>query len=166
MKIFIQNLENGIYEFDETVAAENMALQDESISCEAINIHALVDRLEAIFRVKFTMETIIHQVCDRCLEKFDMNFREQTDRIYQIGDGILASDDEVEVLPEGTREIDLSTAIKESFIISRPIRIVCSETCKGLCPHCGVNLNQKQCSCITDTIDPRLEKLKLLLKEE
>jgi uncharacterized protein len=37
---------------------------------------------------------------------------------------------------------------------------LCSETCKGICPHCGTDLNKGSCTCEKNTVDPRLEVLK------
>jgi uncharacterized protein len=162
MKIFIQNLDDGIYEFEETVNAQELALPE----CEAVKVNALVDCLDNIYRVRLTVDTVLRLKCDRCLEDFDSAFSEKSERIYQVGSGTLDGDDEVEVLENGSREIDLSNALKEAFVIARPISIICKEECKGLCSNCGINLNQKKCACFTETIDPRLEKLYLLLKEE
>jgi len=78
----------------------------------------------------------------------------------------LDDDEEVEIIPEGSKEIDLSKTLYEAIVIAQPICVVCKEECKGLCPHCGTNLNHTKCNCIKTRIDPRLEKLKLLLKEE
>jgi uncharacterized protein len=44
--------------------------------------------------------------------------------------------------------------------------VLCQEDCQGLCPTCGVNLNQTTCHCAEDTVDPRLEKLKDLLNKQ
>jgi uncharacterized protein len=166
MKIFIQNLEDGIYEFSGTVTAAELELVEAQVYPEAIKVLAIVDRLDNIFRIKLTVDTVLHLVCDRCLEKFTSGFHEVFDRIYQVGSGTLDGDDEVEIIPEGSREIDLCNALSEAFIIARPIQVVCKEECKGLCSNCGINLNIKGCTCSTNSTDPRLEKLKFLLKEE
>jgi uncharacterized protein len=166
MKIFIQNLEDGIYEFTGAVTAAELALPEAQAYPDEIKVRALVDRLDNIFRIRITIHTVLHLVCDRCLENFTSDFHEELDRIYQVGSGALDGDDEVEFIPEGSREIDLCNALNETFIIARPIRVVCKEACKGLCSNCGTNLNLKSCACSKESIDPRLEKLKLLLKEE
>ncbi|MBQ3561654.1 MAG: DUF177 domain-containing protein, partial [Oscillospiraceae bacterium] len=44
-----------------------------------------------------------------------------------------------------------------------PFQLLCREDCKGLCPVCGSDLNEKTCNCNQKQIDPRLEKLKMLL---
>jgi uncharacterized protein len=41
-----------------------------------------------------------------------------------------------------------------------PLKITCREDCKGLCPHCGKNLNQEACSCNVPREDPRWAALK------
>ena len=54
--------------------------------------------------------------------------------------------------------------VEECLFINEPFKVLCDEDCKGLCPSCGANLNQEQCSCGDDTdIDPRMEALKELL---
>jgi len=166
MKIFIQNLEDGIYEFAGTVTATELELPDPQLYSDIIRVQVLVDRLDNIFRIRLTINTVLQLICDRCLENFTSNFHEEFDRIYQVGSGTLNGEDEVEIIPEGSREIDLCNALSEAFIITRPIRVVCKEECKGLCANCGTNLNNKGCACSTNSIDHRLEKLKLLLKEE
>jgi uncharacterized protein len=46
------------------------------------------------------------------------------------------------------------------------MRVLCKETCKGLCPHCGKDLNATICDCRMEFIDERLAVLKKLKKEE
>jgi uncharacterized protein len=53
---------------------------------------------------------------------------------------------EIEVInPEGT--IDLTDAVREDIILALPYKTLCSPDCRGLCPHCGHNLNHGPCSC-------------------
>ena len=166
MKIFIQNLDNGIFDFDGAVTAQELAIPEPQRYPDAITVHALVDRLDNIFRIRLTVTTTLHLICDRCLDAYTAEFNEEVDRIFQIGSGTLDDDEEVEIVPEGSKEIDLSNTLYEAIVIAQPIRVVCKEDCKGLCAHCGANLNHTQYTCRTTAIDPRLEKLRILLKEE
>ena len=59
-------------------------------------------------------------------------------------------------------EIDLSPLVQEQIILALPTRPLCRESCKGLCPQCGVNLNVQTCTCATVVDDPRLEVLRTL----
>ncbi|WDU84060.1 YceD family protein [Caloramator sp. Dgby_cultured_2] len=60
--------------------------------------------------------------------------------------------------------INLEDMIIDNIILSYPAKILCSDDCKGLCPVCGKNLNEGQCECLKDVIDPRLEALKQFFK--
>jgi uncharacterized protein len=63
-------------------------------------------------------------------------------------------------------EINIEDLLKEIFNINRPLKPLCSVNCKGLCPKCGVNLNEEDCNCDNEKIDPRMGKLKELLDKE
>ena len=62
--------------------------------------------------------------------------------------------------------IDLTPLIRELTILELPIHPLCKPDCLGLCQECGVNLNEKECGCVFDEIDPRLAKLKELLEKD
>ena len=60
--------------------------------------------------------------------------------------------------------VDLESILREQIILMLPLKPLCDETCKGLCPHCGANLNHETCTCSTDAVDSpfaRLAKLKI-----
>jgi uncharacterized protein len=56
--------------------------------------------------------------------------------------------------------------IFEQLLLALPHKKLCREDCKGLCQICGVNRNVKECMCVTNIIDPRLEVLKKLIDDE
>ena len=62
--------------------------------------------------------------------------------------------------------INLTPIIRDYASLDIPIRQVCKDECKGLCPTCGVNLNLEDCGHKQDYIDPRMEGLRALLDEE
>jgi uncharacterized protein len=53
----------------------------------------------------------------------------------------------------------------EQFQLALPMKALCSEACKGLCPTCGTNLNTGTCDCNIKWEDPRLAALKALRPE-
>jgi uncharacterized protein len=61
-------------------------------------------------------------------------------------------------------EVDISAIVKEMLVLEIPLRYLCQDSCKGLCPRCGQNLNVKSCSCVPVQGDPRFAVLKQLLK--
>lgn len=59
-------------------------------------------------------------------------------------------------------EIDLGSYLRETVAMSLPVKVLCQENCKGLCPHCGADLNLGACSCKDDWVDPRFAALRNL----
>ena len=99
--------------------------------------------------------------CSRCLEpvdsKLDFNIKEvfsKTELENENDDVIILS----------SNEIDLKEIAEQSFFCALPIAGLCKETCRGLCPICGCNLNIEDFDCENDDIDPRLSALKDFLK--
>ena len=163
-KIFIHDLSEGIHEFNLEVKAEDLELSHKEFYPSPLLLKIIVDRIHDVFRFKIRVHTQARYKCDRCLDEYETGFDENIEQIYQLGHSELDEDEEIEILPEGTREIDISKAIQDAFLLSRPLQLLCREDCKGLCAQCGTNWNHQSCSCTTRQIDPRLEKLKMLIK--
>lgn len=70
------------------------------------------------------------------------------------------NDDYIET-PDHT--IDVDELAVTDILLELPLKHLCSDSCKGLCPKCGADLNKKACDCNTKQIDPRLEALKQLI---
>ena len=51
-------------------------------------------------------------------------------------------------------EVVTRLAMREQVLLATPVKLVCREDCKGLCPHCGSNLNVEPCNCQQPS-DPR-----------
>ena len=110
--------------------------------------------------------------CARCLarsdSKIDNSFRLTFAREVP-GDGDAPSSDARElqaeelglVLFEG-ESIDFRDIIQEQVVMAIPMQPLCRDDCRGLCTHCGADLNDGPCDCNGDDIDPRLAILKTL----
>lgn len=57
-------------------------------------------------------------------------------------------------------ELDVGAVLWEQFLLTLPVKPLCREDCKGLCPVCGRNRNLEDCGCPTDEGDPRLAPLR------
>ena len=71
--------------------------------------------------------------------------------------------DEVQVVSPDVREIDIRDDLRQFLMLAVPQKLLCKESCAGLCPRCGRNLNRERCSCSVEEIDPRWDKLRGLL---
>ncbi len=72
-------------------------------------------------------------------------------------------DSETRIIVENSApKLDVALLCWEEFMLSLPMRPVCKENCQGLCPTCGINLNENSCACTQDEGDPRLAALRTL----
>jgi uncharacterized metal-binding protein YceD (DUF177 family) len=74
-------------------------------------------------------------------------------------EGPEVAEDDLDVFPFDGERIDLEPLFREQFVLAIPFAPLCVETCKGLCPQCGIDRNTASCSCVPP-IDPRLAALK------
>ena len=101
-------------------------------------------------------------ICDRCAKPFsrEKSVEYETLLAMELENG--ESDDIVLVGRDGV--LDLDELMSDVFILNLDTKNLCSEDCKGLCPGCGVNLNEEPCRCKKE-VDPRLAKLAQLLEQ-
>ena len=62
--------------------------------------------------------------------------------------------------------LDLIEMLREQFQLALPMKPLCSDACRGLCPECGANLNRTECGHQPKWEDPRLAPLKGMLRKE
>ena len=94
--------------------------------------------------------------CDRCLAPVTFDVAGEVEGYYlleQSEDVEGYERDEFEVI-SSDGSFDIAPAIQAALVYATPFVIVCKDDCKGLCPHCGADLNEGPCSCGADGIDP------------
>ena len=112
--------------------------------------------------LQFTASTTLKSVCDRCLKHFDNPKSVQGE--YVLAERVENEDsDEIIVLKDGC--VDVGELARTAFILEMDAKTLCSEDCKGICPGCGVDLNQGSCTCKKE-VDPRLAVLAKLLEKD
>lgn len=123
-----------------------------------------------VITVSGEIRCVLQGSCDRCGEKvaipLEVDFSES---FTNLADPSEKSGDE-ETGKEGVHffsgdEIQLLPYVEQAVFLSLPMKTLCGEACKGLCPLCGTNLNEKTCSCDKSPIDPRLAVLADLLNK-
>ena len=58
------------------------------------------------------------------------------------------------------RNITLEQLLHNEILIHWPMRVLCKEDCKGICSHCGKDLNEGPCSCEQESLDPRMAAIR------
>jgi uncharacterized protein len=61
--------------------------------------------------------------------------------------------------------VSIAPIAEERIQMAIPMKPLCREDCRGLCPHCGSDLNLSECVFAVDEVDPRWHALALLKKE-
>ena len=98
-------------------------------------------------------------VCGRCTNPYVTTFAAAFETRFSTHPQSTPEDEESVWLVDGDC-IELTPVILSEISFNLPMQPLCREDCRGLCPVCGVDLNEHSCSCAEDIIDPRWEKLK------
>lgn len=134
--------------------------EEDSPFAAPVHIIGSVENRSGIVTLDYEAEFEYHHACDRCAEDLERTLKYSFSHILleAVED---ENDDEIIEVPGLLLELD--ELAYSDILLALPTKYLCSEDCRGLCPQCGANLNEGNCSCITDTIDPRLAVLRDLL---
>jgi uncharacterized protein len=154
---------------------------DEPSAFGAEEIFRIVSPVELVFdlhkdqekvRIVGTVKTALELDCSRCLEGFAVPVDTAFDLLYvpasavpDTGEKEIEEDDlDTAYYREGI--IDLADVVREQLYLALPMKPLCQEACRGLCPECGTNLNFGTCNCAPAWEDPRLAPLKALARKK
>lgn len=99
-----------------------------------IDYHLEAQMISGKVLVKGGFKLSLSGSCGRCLEPVTIDLPIDFELFY----------DEIS---ESDEELDITEDLRAEILLELPTNILCSEDCKGLCPHCGVNLNESSCNC-------------------
>ena len=120
----------------------------------------------ADIRVAGDLATRVEVACARCLEPVARDLARNFDLLYRPQGADAGKEElsvtaaEAEVSYYQGEGLLLEDVLREQVLLALPLKAICREDCKGLCPHCGKNLNQEQCNCAEPLEDPRWAALK------
>jgi len=132
------------------------------------DIHKDKDR----FRLEGTVRTELELACSRCLEPFrlpvdaafDLRYHPASEMSSVEESGI--EEEDLETSYYRDEQIDLNELMREQFYLALPMKPLCQDGCRGLCPQCGTNLNQGACDCAAEWKDPRLAPLEAIKRSQ
>ena len=128
---------------------------------------ASAERAGDEIRIAGSLKTLLELPCSRCLEParitinkpFDLFFRQRDEDMFD-------EDEEVELEEADTRtafftgtQLSIADILREQILLALPMKALCTVDCKGLCPHCGTNLNSGTCNCPKETFNPHMDTL-------
>jgi uncharacterized protein len=136
VKVDIRRLpQEGSIKLEEVCSASILELDNEGVKLiSPLHIQAEVSKDLGTINVNANIKTRISLTCSRCLDNFEKDINKELRFRYPIN-----STDSI---------VDLTDQIRQEIILSNiPIKPICSDSCKGLCPNCGKNLNSEECKC-------------------
>ena len=118
-------------------------------------------------RMQLTVSVDYEAACARCLSPVSGEFTLDLEKTVAPRNLLENLDedrlDDYAIIEDGF--LDMDEPLLLQLEMEFPIRFLCKEDCKGLCPKCGQNLNEAECGCVTKEIDPRLAPLQKILDE-
>ena len=170
MFISLQELEVSKVEFSQQFAPGTLELVDDLRQSGTLNTKGHAELLSEHrggknivkdIRVVGDFSTVIEIPCARCIDPVPAKVGGDFDLLYRpLGvdagkDERSISEAETEIGYYSGEGIQLEDVLREQILLALPLRTVCSENCRGLCPGCGKNLNAEQCICGDRPPDPR-----------
>ena len=154
--------------FEQTYAPGQLDSSEDFRIVEPVALAFDIFKDDEQFRLVGTARTTLEMPCSRCLDPYIMPVDQAFDLRYQPrarntgeGEREIEEDDLTTAFYEND-EIDLGQLMREQFYLALPMKPLCREDCRGLCPVCGTNLNKGTCSCTREWEDPRFAALKKL----
>jgi len=175
MFIEIHELELHPIDFEEEIGTGVLDLGEDLRQVEALRTAGRAQLVEEQhgknkivkdIRLNGRLATRVQLACARCLEPVQQNVDHQFDLLYRPQGADAGREEpsvtaaEAEVSYYQGEGLLLEDVLQEQVLLALPLKAICRDDCKGLCPHCGKNLNAEQCACAEPVEDPRWSALK------
>ena len=90
------------------------------------------EKSPGMLRLQGTLSAAVRRICGKCLKEKSEKLSFEVDWIFDLS---------------GKEEIEPLENVRELLIVEHPLVHLCKESCRGLCPHCGIDLNEGTCNC-------------------
>ena len=133
-----------VYSFEEAVELPGMDILGDPVRFEDVDVTGeYFCTGDSRISLRGEVRAEVHTRCSRCLEPVRQTLSAEIDALYaKEGD---PEDPDLYSFEAST--VELTDAVRDALLLELPMRILCSEDCRGLCPVCGVNLNKGTCTC-------------------
>uniref|UniRef100_A0A7V6DQL1 DUF177 domain-containing protein n=1 Tax=Desulfobacca acetoxidans TaxID=60893 RepID=A0A7V6DQL1_9BACT len=118
-----------------------------------LNVRVHLERHGHDILVRGHLDGMLSLMCSRCLVSFDYPVAADFDLLLAPAPGQAGPADEELTKADLDRDfysgetVNLESIVREQVLLTLPLKPLCAEACKGLCPRCGADLNQETCQC-------------------
>jgi len=155
----IFNNEGLTSEFDYEMDLSGEELSGRKPFTTPVKVRGSVGNKAGIVELKADVSLVLDTFCDRCAKA--LRYPVDVDIDHTLVTSLNDEENDDLILVEDLN-FDLDSLVSDDIFLDMPSKFLCKEDCKGLCPTCGKDLNEGQCSC-TKEVDPRLAVLQQLL---
>jgi uncharacterized protein len=152
------------------IDAEEALEADDSGAVSKARLNLRVEKSGADVFVSGKISARVSLSCSRCLKHLGRDLSVPVNLAYSPADAV--SEEAHELSPDELNtgfyrddEIDLGEVSREQVLLNVPMKPLCSDACKGICPKCGADLNEKDCGCDLGRVDHRFQILEKFLKK-
>jgi uncharacterized protein len=151
-------------------AADTLKLQAEEVKfVKSVKVDLLISKSkdQLICRGEITAPVVLE--CSRCLLEYELDLTSNLSFVIDlvgIPNQIDSEDDSYFLADPSQASFVIDDLVREAIIVSLPLKPLCTEACRGLCPVCGTDLNKSECHCVIEKADPRWDKLKGILQKD
>ncbi len=165
LKIRVSGLSSGLHEYHFSVDPASIGLAEHFH--RRIDVDARLDKTPRQLYLNSEIRVTGDFECDRCLDGFERALECQYSMFYVYDEEASRKypEEEVRVITPDTVSIDLSDDVRQMVLFSVPLKLLCKEECKGLCPKCGMNWNRRSCECKPEPDGPSWKGFELINKK-
>ena len=132
MKVRLSDISEEGLAVMETLDPVRMSLDTADLKFTApIEVSATFQKQQDTVWVEVGAAGETQRICARCLEGFGRPYDSRFHLDYSVG---------------GKLDLDITDDVRQEILLSYPVRFLCREDCRGLCPQCGTNLNERSCT--------------------
>ena len=128
-----------------------------------VSLFGKIENRSNIVKIRYTVQFTMNYLCDRCLSERTKDWKMCFEHV--LVHRLYGDDDDDYILVEGYM-LDLEELVENDILLGLPTKLLCKEDCKGLCQFCGKDLNDGNCSCEKETVNPQFAALKKLFNEQ
>ena len=145
-------------------------VEESTVFLEPARVDLTIKKIGEEISIKGRIKARLSFNCSRCLIPFEFPIDSRFDLVYLPEELFelkeeLAPDD-MDRFFYFNRKLDLKGVVLEQLNLTFPVKPLCSESCQGICPVCGKIIRNGECSCVSTRNDPRLEKLKIFIRDK
>ena len=131
------------YPFEATAEIEPMTVLDDPVRFTHVRLKGQMVGTGGGVRLTASVAGDVESRCALCLEPVEKHLEAEIDALFARE----PDPDDPDQYPLEGHQIETDDLAREALLLELPMRFLCSESCKGICPSCGTNRNIAPCTC-------------------